>query len=241
MPWAVRACAAASREAALWAAALGLHFLAALAAAWLIAGPRPSAPSPRLMADSIELTLAETESLTPVAPAEAARPAARPLPIPEAAPYLTGGAEAPVALPPPPPLAVPATPDLLPAPPLPPAWAPERATLPEIALPPAREAPAAEEARAAAGDTARLERKPRLLTDLTRLRKSYPAVARRNGWEGTVVLDLRVNADGTLAEAAIHASSGHDVLDRAALRMIRGARFANGPGRLIQPIEYRLR
>ncbi len=241
MARAVRACAAAAREAALWAAALGLHFLAALAAAWLITGPRPSAPSPRLMADSIELTLAEAESPTPVAPTEARRPAAGALPRPEPAPYLVGGAEAPVALPPPPPLALPSAPDFPPAPPLPPERPPERATLPEIALPPAREAPAADEARVAAGDTARLERKPRLLTDLTRLRKSYPAIARRNGWEGTVVLELRVAEDGTLAEASIHASSGHDVLDRAALRMIRGARFANGPGRLIQPIEYRLR
>ena len=56
-----------------------------------------------------------------------------------------------------------------------------------------------------------------------------------------MILKLEVTADGSLAEAALHRSSGYDVLDRAALRMIRSARFEGGPGTLLQPIEYRLR
>ena len=47
--------------------------------------------------------------------------------------------------------------------------------------------------------------------------------------------------DGTCREATIHTSSGHAILDKAALRMIRAARFRNGPGHIRQPIDFSLR
>ena len=108
-----------------------------------------------------------------------------------------------------------------------------------LAFPPAESLPA-ETAAPSAGDTARVERPPKLLTDLAHIPKFYPPRARRNGWEGTVVLDVRVAPDGTCAEASILTSSGHDVLDKAALRMIRSARFSHGPGRVRQPISFSL-
>lgn len=239
-PWSL--CVAVLREAAFWAAAVALHLLAAILAARLILAPRPSLPAPTLVVDSIELEVAEVES-------EIARPAiSRPptppaaeSPRPEPAPYLTApDAALPLAAPPAiePSRPLPPMLDVPPSPPRPDAR-PDASTLPEISLPPAQ--PEASPPRLAAGATARIENKPKLLTDLSRLRKSYPPEARRNGWEGTVVLDLVIDAEGRLASASIHTSSGHATLDRAALRMIRSARFAGGPGRLLQPIDYRLR
>ena len=57
----------------------------------------------------------------------------------------------------------------------------------------------------------------RRIRELTR----YPSSARLNGWEGKVVLRVIIRADGHLAEATVHRSSGHEVLDRAALETIR--------------------
>ena len=231
---ALRLLACAVRESALLGAALALHLLVALWGAHWRLDP-DAAPELRLLVDAIELTIAETESETPVEAVAPDRPVAQ-MPRPDPAPYLLDTASSiPLALPPP------ERPADLPLPPAPqppklpePNHAPDPTALPEIALPPAQTP------RPAAGATARVD-KPRLVTDLSRLIKHYPPEARRNGWEGTVVLDLRVAADGTLAEASIHQTSGHKVLDRAALRMIRDARFAGGPGRLLQPISFSLR
>lgn len=44
----------------------------------------------------------------------------------------------------------------------------------------------------------------------------YPAIARRRGWEGTVLLRVRVDEHGRPREVAIERSSGHALLDRSA-------------------------
>lgn len=49
----------------------------------------------------------------------------------------------------------------------------------------------------------------------------YPSSARLNGTEGKVVLRVVLRADGQLAEVTVHRSSGHEVLDRAAMETIR--------------------
>ncbi len=54
---------------------------------------------------------------------------------------------------------------------------------------------------------------------------SYPLLARRRGWEGVVVLESRVAPDGTCLGVRVVISSGHDVLDLAALRAVREWRF----------------
>lgn len=53
--------------------------------------------------------------------------------------------------------------------------------------------------------------------------KRYPRLAKRNGWEGTVVLRAIIQADGRLAEMAIAESSGYGVLDRDAQDILRRA------------------
>jgi len=53
--------------------------------------------------------------------------------------------------------------------------------------------------------------------------KHYPTVARLNNWEGKVVLKFVVTADGTVENLEVVESSGHAVLDEAAMDTIRRA------------------
>ena len=54
---------------------------------------------------------------------------------------------------------------------------------------------------------------------------AYPMVARRMGWQGRVVLHVEVLASGLPGQVKLHQSSGHDVLDNAAMQAVRGWRF----------------
>lgn len=56
-------------------------------------------------------------------------------------------------------------------------------------------------------------------------RPAYPMAARRMGWEGRVVLNVEVLAEGSCGDASVYQSSGHEVLDNAALRTVKGWRF----------------
>jgi protein TonB len=53
----------------------------------------------------------------------------------------------------------------------------------------------------------------------------YPRIARRRGYEGLVVLDVRVSAAGTALAVEVKQSSGHVVLDAAAAAAVREWRF----------------
>lgn len=53
----------------------------------------------------------------------------------------------------------------------------------------------------------------------------YPRAARRRGQEGTVVLLIEVLASGRVGEVAIEESSGHELLDGAAMKAVRRWRF----------------
>lgn len=75
----------------------------------------------------------------------------------------------------------------------------------------------------------------------------YPGVARRRHWEGLVVLRVYVAADGHCGEVQVQRSSGHDVLDEAALDAVKKWRFVPAKrGDVAQaswatvPIEFRL-
>ncbi len=57
----------------------------------------------------------------------------------------------------------------------------------------------------------------RRIRELTR----YPSSARLNGSEGKVVLRVILRADGHLVDVVVHRSSGHEVLDRAAMETVR--------------------
>lgn len=48
----------------------------------------------------------------------------------------------------------------------------------------------------------------------------YPPLARQRGWQGRVVLEVTVRADGSVAEVNLHTSCGHDLLDRTALATV---------------------
>lgn len=76
----------------------------------------------------------------------------------------------------------------------------------------------------------------------------YPLLARRRQLEGTVVLEAQVGADGLVEELALHQSSGHRLLDEAALKGVKGWRFE--PGRrgvtavamkVLVPVRFGLR
>lgn len=54
---------------------------------------------------------------------------------------------------------------------------------------------------------------------------SYPLVARRMGLQGRVVLSVEVLAEGVCGQINIHQSSGHPMLDSAALQAVKTWRF----------------
>jgi protein TonB len=53
--------------------------------------------------------------------------------------------------------------------------------------------------------------------------KRYPPMARMNNWQGKVVLKFVVTEDGTVESLEVMQSSGHAVLDEAAMETIRRA------------------
>lgn len=60
--------------------------------------------------------------------------------------------------------------------------------------------------------------------------KRYPAQALASGWEGSADVRLEVGGDGRARAATLSRSSGHELLDRAALAMIdAGAERAHVP------------
>ncbi|MFQ5494746.1 MAG: energy transducer TonB, partial [Phycisphaerae bacterium] len=54
---------------------------------------------------------------------------------------------------------------------------------------------------------------------------AYPMRARRNGWEGAVLLSVQLTPTGKVASVTVAESSGHPVLDDAAVAAVRDWRF----------------
>jgi protein TonB len=107
------------------------------------------------------------------------------------------------------------------------------------------EAPAAGDTDPARQDTDRQLRKS--LFELVTARLSYPAIARRKGWQGTVRLELHIEPDGLISRLRIDKTSGYPLLDRAAVRSLqlasvpRAGRWLNGQAiDIVIPVEYRL-
>ena len=76
----------------------------------------------------------------------------------------------------------------------------------------------------------------------------YPRIARESGWEGTVLIRVAVQPDGSPESVRIRRSSGHAVLDNAAVEAVKKWRFSpakdgNIPIRSIVeiPINFDLR
>ncbi len=77
--------------------------------------------------------------------------------------------------------------------------------------------------------------------------KRYPYLARRNGWEGQVLIKAVIGADGHLLHAEIVESSGHETLDQDALKVLRAStplKLEQNPSwqqaTLTIPVAYRL-
>ena len=69
----------------------------------------------------------------------------------------------------------------------------------------------------------------------------YPPEAVARGIEGETILILRYAADGRLLDARIARSSGHAILDQAALRAVRATpRIADGPREVLFPVTFAL-
>ena len=67
----------------------------------------------------------------------------------------------------------------------------------------------------------------------------YPLLAQRKGWEGTVIIDIRIAGDGRVQEAQIEKSSGYTILDDAALGAVRNWRIA--PNGRVDEVNFKFR
>ena len=76
---------------------------------------------------------------------------------------------------------------------------------------------------------------------------TYPAIARRKGWQGVVKLELHIEPNGQISGLHIDETSGYSVLDKAALQSLQ---LANVPDAaqwlqgetidIVVPVEYKL-
>lgn len=103
--------------------------------------------------------------------------------------------------------------------------------------PAAREATPSEEPPSASPPApVQLDAEPDYRADyLNNPRPPYPLVARRMGYQGRVVLNVEVLADGRAGQVLLHQSSGYEILDKAALQTVQTWRFSPAR-RLGQPV-----
>ncbi|HAJ92522.1 MAG TPA: hypothetical protein DCO71_07920 [Gammaproteobacteria bacterium] len=83
--------------------------------------------------------------------------------------------------------------------------------------------------------------------DLITRQLTYPAIARRKGWQGVVKLELHIEPDGQISALHIDKTSGYTILDKAALQSLQ---LANVPDAaqwlqgetvdIVVPVEYKL-
>ena len=57
---------------------------------------------------------------------------------------------------------------------------------------------------------------------------AYPALAQRRRYQGTVLLDVLVNSQGRVGTVKLFKTSGHALLDKAALAAVEGWQFVPG-------------
>jgi protein TonB len=84
-----------------------------------------------------------------------------------------------------------------------------------------------------AADSGILEGYRLALIAATRRYKRYPAIAMEKGWQGRVEVNMVIGANGMIARASIKTSSGHEILDKQAIDMLRkGKTTVQIPARL---------
>ena len=55
---------------------------------------------------------------------------------------------------------------------------------------------------------------------------AFPAIAKRRGWQGVVVLKFELDASGQAVNIVVEQSSGHELLDEAAIENAKESRFS---------------
>jgi protein TonB len=71
--------------------------------------------------------------------------------------------------------------------------------------------------------------------------KIYPLLARKRKIEGAVITGFRIDEKGRPQELKIEKSSGHEILDSAALKIVtKAAPFPRVNGEIIVPITFKL-
>lgn len=198
----------------------GRHFGAALVASLAMHGAAMTLSPPALRLAALEapaplqVRLAESRPPPPASPAGpkkpsqplAMKPKAAKAPEVVEAPKVAAEALEPVAAPEetPAPVAVPVPEPVFPATTPPP--------LPVAVYTPAPPAPQLSAAELLAGYG-------KAVSQALARYKEYPRIAQMRGWEGAVLMELRVAPSGRLLGAELHTSSGYPVLDEQALAM----------------------
>lgn len=89
-----------------------------------------------------------------------------------------------------------------------------------------------------------LKEKLSVISQIVQKNISYPLIARRMGWEGRVVLSIRICEDGSVSEIKVLESSGYEVLDKNAVETVKKVAhlFPRPPTDVIVrlPVSYRL-
>ena len=175
----------------------------------MVAAPPPPPPPPVIAAPPP----------APAPPAALAAPILPPPPLEQTPPQI---AEAPPA---PEPVPEPEQPrQVTEAPPPPERRPPPRQTAPQTAPP----APVRLNAALQGMESFTLEGRiapPEALDTVRNRRPAYPEASRRRGQEGTVMLELRVDANGRVVDVRVTESSGFSALDAAAVETLREWRF----------------
>lgn len=84
--------------------------------------------------------------------------------------------------------------------------------------------PARPPSPAASDDAGTLDQYRLAIYSAARRYKKYPRVALDNNWEGKAVIRLVIGANGLIANISIKTSTGHEVLDQAALETLTRAK-----------------
>jgi len=60
-----------------------------------------------------------------------------------------------------------------------------------------------------------------------RVKPEYPLRARREGWQGVVVVQIVLSSNGTIKNLDLIKSSGYDILDQSAINAVKGWQFSS--------------
>lgn len=235
----VRSAARPSRTAGVVAAVTAAHALALWGMQHL--GQRPPVTTPPRVVQAV---------LLPTSPEPASAPQPAPAPAPVAAPRPTKRVVQRTPTPTPSPVPTPAPEPTTAAPSEP---EPVATTANSVAASSSSTAAtaAAAEAAAPAGPPApppKIELPSASAAYLNNPPPPYPALSRRLGEEGRVVVRVRIEPDGTASAAEIRVSSGYPRLDEAALTAVRQWRYIPGKRNgvpeamwFLVPIQFELR